>query len=114
MIGLVLAYIVMVVVSWASYRNARHKAESVFRRLQLFSAGAYSLGHGTNDAQKTMGVILALLLAAGKKDWTSGGSTLFGVKQEIAWWIILSCQAAMAARVPPGGLLLCLAGPDSR
>jgi hypothetical protein len=79
-----------------SYRTPRYKAESVCRRLQLLSAGAYSLGHGTNDAQKTLGVIIALLLAAWKKGWTSGASTFLGMKQEIAWWIILSCHAAVA------------------
>ena len=71
--GFVLAYIVMVTVTWISHKSPRHKVERVFRKLQLVSAGAYSLGHGTNDAQKTMGIIVALLLAAGKKDWISGG-----------------------------------------
>jgi inorganic phosphate transporter, PiT family len=100
--GFILAYIVMVAVTWTSHKTPRHKAETVFRRLQLVSAGAYSLGHGTNDAQKTMGIIVALLLAAGKKDWASGGSFL-GRQQEIAWWIILSCHAAMGLGTLLGG-----------
>jgi PiT family inorganic phosphate transporter len=100
--GFILAYIVMVAVTWMSHKTPRHKAETVFRRLQLVSAGAYSLGHGTNDAQKTMGIIVALLLAAGKKDWASGGSFL-GRQQEIAWWIILSCHAAMGLGTLLGG-----------
>jgi PiT family inorganic phosphate transporter len=101
-VGFVLAYVLMVVVSWLSHNTPRHKAEKVFRRLQLFSAGAYSLGHGTNDAQKTMGIIVALLLAAGKKQWAAGG-TFLGRKQEIAWWIILSCHAAMGLGTMAGG-----------
>jgi inorganic phosphate transporter, PiT family len=100
--GFVLAYIVMVAVTWMAHKTPRHKAETVFRRLQLLSAGAYSLGHGTNDAQKTMGIIVALLLAAGKKDWASG-STFLGRHQEIAWWIILSCHAAMGLGTLSGG-----------
>ncbi len=101
-VGFILAYVIMVAVSWFSYRTSRHKAESIFKRLQLFSAGAYSLGHGTNDAQKTMGIIVALLLSAGKKEWASGTSFL-GRKQEIAWWIILSCHAAMGLGTLSGG-----------
>jgi inorganic phosphate transporter, PiT family len=101
-VGFILAYITMVTVSWLSYKTPRYKAESIFRRLQLFSAGAYSLGHGTNDAQKTMGIIVALLLAAGKKEWAAGGSFL-GRKQQIAWWIILSCHAAMGLGTMAGG-----------
>jgi PiT family inorganic phosphate transporter len=100
--GFVLAYIVMVAVTWISHKSSRHKAEGVFRKLQLVSAGAYSLGHGTNDAQKTMGIIVALLLAAGKEEWVSGGTFLWR-KQEIAWWIILSCHAAMALGTLSGG-----------
>lgn len=100
--GFVLAYIVMVAVTWISHKSPRHKVEGVFRKLQLVSAGAYSLGHGTNDAQKTMGIIVALLLAAGKKDWVSGGIFLWR-KQEIAWWIILSCHAAMGLGTLSGG-----------
>jgi inorganic phosphate transporter, PiT family len=83
-IGFILAYVTLVVVSWLSYKTPRHKAETIFKRLQLFSAGAYSLGHGTNDAQKTMGIIVALLLSAGKQQWAAG-TTFLGRKQDIAW-----------------------------
>jgi len=61
------------------------------------------LGHGTNDAQKTMGVIVALLIAGGHKQWTTASSTFLGQKHEIAWWIILSCHAAMALGTLAGG-----------
>ena len=101
-VGFILAYILMVSVTWLFHKTPRHKAESVFRRLQLISAGAYSLGHGTNDAQKTMGIIVALLLAAGKQQWTAG-NTFLGRKQEIAWWIILSCHTAMGLGTLSGG-----------
>ena len=103
LIGLVLGWTIMTVVSWLSFRTERHRAEGIFRHLQLISAGAYSLGHGTNDAQKTMGIIVALLVAGGHKGWTAGGLQLFGHKHEIAIWIILSCHAAMALGTMFGG-----------
>lgn len=102
-IGLILGYLIMTAVSWLSFRTERHKAEGIFAKLQLFSAGAYSLGHGTNDAQKTMGIIVALLVAGGKKEWATGGVQLLGHKHEIALWIILSCHAAMALGTMFGG-----------
>ena len=104
LVGMVLGWTIMTAVSWLSFRTERHQAERRFRHLQLFSAGAYSLGHGTNDAQKTMGIIAALLAAAGHKDWTAGhGTTVFGEKHELAWWVILSCHAAIALGTVFGG-----------
>jgi PiT family inorganic phosphate transporter len=94
--GLILGYFFMVAVSWLSHSTERHKAERRFSHLQLLSAGAYSLGHGTNDAQKTMGIIAALLVASGKKEWTVGSFHFLGTKHELAMWIILSCHAVMA------------------
>ena len=102
-IGLVLGYLLMLTVSWLAHRAERHRAEKLFRHLQLISAGAYSLMHGTNDAQKTMGIIVAMLVAGGKKEWTVGGSHFLGHKHEIAWWIILSCHAAMGLGTMSGG-----------
>jgi phosphate/sulfate permease len=102
-IGLLLGYCFMVVTIWLSHSRERHKAERTFRHLQLLSAGAYSLGHGTNDAQKTMGIIAALLVASGKKEWTVGHVHLLWVKHELAMWIILSCHAAMAIGTMLGG-----------
>lgn len=102
-IGFALGLINMVVVA-NLFRHARpHFVDSLFRRLQLVSAGLYSLGHGTNDAQKTMGIIVALLVSAGHKEWTQGGSALFGRQHDIAWWIILSCHAAIALGTFFGG-----------
>jgi PiT family inorganic phosphate transporter len=102
-IGLVLGYLFMTGASWIAYYTERHRAQTAFRRLQLVSAGAYSLGHGTNDAQKTMGIIVALLVAAGKPQWTKGHFHGLGAKHEIAMWIILSCHAAMALGTMAGG-----------
>ncbi len=103
LIGFVLGFAIMVLVSHLTWRVERHRAEGWFRHLQLFSAGAYSLGHGTNDAQKTMGIIVALLAAGGHKEWSAGGLQLLGHKHEIALWIILSCHAAMALGTLAGG-----------
>jgi inorganic phosphate transporter, PiT family len=102
-IGLILGYVFMLAVSWMSFHGERHKMEKRFSHLQLISAGAYSLGHGTNDAQKTMGIIAALLVATGKKEWTVGHFNFLGAKHELAMWIILSCHAAMAIGTLLGG-----------
>jgi PiT family inorganic phosphate transporter len=104
-IGMVLGWAIMTAVSWLMRHTERYKAERWFRHLQLLSAGLYSLGHGTNDAQKTMGIIVALLAAAGHEQWSKAGPGFQGVfgKHEIAWWIILSCHAAMALGTMAGG-----------
>lgn len=102
-IGMVLGYALMVTVNWLTRGVERHRGERWFRHLQLFSAGSYSLMHGTNDAQKTMGIIVALLVAGGKKEWATGNVQLFGHKHEIAVWIILSCHTAMALGTMAGG-----------
>jgi len=104
-VGMILGWLIMTAVSWLSYKTERHKAEKRFRHLQLLSAACYSLGHGTNDAQKTMGIIVALLATAGHAQWgkaSAGGFHGLG-KHEIAWWIILSCHAAMALGTMAGG-----------
>ncbi|MGB3075463.1 MAG: inorganic phosphate transporter, partial [Chitinophagales bacterium] len=70
-----------------------HKVDNVFRRLQLVSAAAYSLGHGANDAQKVMGIIFAALIAAGH----------LTTEDPIPFWVIISCQSAMAIGTMMGG-----------
>lgn len=103
LIGFTLGYIILVIVAWIC-RNANPRRIDVwFRKLQLVSAGCYSLGHGFNDAQKTMGIIVALLISAGYADATEGGFHLFGRSHEIALWIILSCHAAIALGTLFGG-----------
>ena len=103
LIGMVLGYIIMHVVAWSSFKVEREKASRWFRRLQLVSAGAYSLGHGTNDAQKTMGIIVATLVATGYGKYGQSHTSLFGRHHEISIWIILSCHAAIAAGTMIGG-----------
>ncbi len=91
--GLVLALVLMVLVSWACRRLMPARVDGVFRRIQLLSASALSVGHGGNDAQKTMGIITALLFAHG----TLKGSFY------VPLWVILSCQTAMALGTLCGG-----------
>jgi inorganic phosphate transporter, PiT family len=102
-IGLCLGFCNMVIVYWLARNAHPRKADRVFRRLQLVSAGLYSLGHGTNDAQKTMGIIVALLYSSGHTDWARGGFALLGRQHEIAIWIILACHAAIGLGTLCGG-----------
>lgn len=94
MLGMFLGFWIMVGVYWIFRRWRPARIDSFFRRGQLFSAAAYSLGHGGNDAQKTMGIIVALLIASGH---------LAPDHKGIPWWIILSCHAAMAVGTAFGG-----------
>jgi PiT family inorganic phosphate transporter len=91
--GMVLALLLMVVVSWGCRRLMPARVDSIFRRVQFISASALSIGHGGNDAQKTMGIITALLFAHG----TLKGSFY------VPLWVILSCQTAMALGTLCGG-----------
>jgi PiT family inorganic phosphate transporter len=91
--GFMLALLLVLLVAWAFRRVTPFKADKIFRHVQFFSASAYSLGHGGNDAQKTMGIIAALLFAHG----LSGGSF------HVPLWVVLSCQAAMALGTLFGG-----------
>ena len=94
LIGLALAFIAMIVVLRLAARSKNvDRLNRRFRRLQLISAGAYSLGHGGNDAQKTMGIILALLIATHKVAPTSG----------VPIWVVLSAQSAIALGTLSGG-----------
>lgn len=92
LIGLTLGFTNMVIVMWLFRRTAPHRVDSWFRRLQLLSAAAYSLGHGTNDAQKTMGIITVLLYSAGLLR-----------EFEVPFWVVLICHAAIALGTMCGG-----------
>jgi PiT family inorganic phosphate transporter len=92
-LGLMLTMLIMMVTSWLGVRASARGAERTFRGLHLFSAGAYSLGHGLNDAQKTMGVITVLLYSTG---YLHGN---FGVPN----WVALSCYIAMGIGTLSGG-----------
>ena len=96
MIGLILGYTIMVIVSWLCYRSSPNKVDGWFRRLQLVSAACYSLGHGTNDAQKTMGIITILL-------YVYAGGFKVGMQFDVPYWVILTCHAAIALGTLSGG-----------
>jgi len=92
LMGAVLGFLLMVGVTWIFRRWHPFKLDQLFRRLQLVSAGLYSLGHGGNDAQKTMGIITGLLVTAG-----------YHRGFEIPFWVIIICHAAIAAGTMFGG-----------
>jgi PiT family inorganic phosphate transporter len=92
-IGFFLALMLMLIVSWLFVRSNPAFADKVFRGLQFVSASLYSLGHGGNDAQKTMGVIAVLLYSHG----------LLGGEFHVPFWVIITCQAAMGLGTLFGG-----------
>ena len=94
LLGMTLGALIMIGVSWACVRASPRKVDRWFRRLQLASSALYSVGHGSNDAQKTMGIIWLLLIAAGI------------TSKEAAMppnWVIISCYVAIAAGTMFGG-----------
>jgi PiT family inorganic phosphate transporter len=91
-LGLVLAYMLMVAVYWLFRKSTPYKMDKHFRRLQLVSAGMYSFAHGTNDAQKTMGIITGVLV-------TSGHLRSF----RVPIWVVLTAHAAIALGTLCGG-----------
>ena len=93
-LGFLLGGLLMLAVSWLYRRSAPSRVDRWFRRLQLFSAGYYSLGHGANDAQKTIGVIWLLMI--------SGGYLAADAKRPPDW-VILSCYVAIALGTLLGG-----------
>lgn len=104
LIGFILGAALMILVSWMFRRSTPHRVDTLFRRLQLFSAAVVSLGHGGNDAQKTMGIIVMLLIAAGKPQWAMYGSMhLPWIHHEFGMPIVMSCQVVMALGTLFGG-----------
>jgi inorganic phosphate transporter, PiT family len=99
LIGLVIGFAVMIGVYWMFRRWRPHEVDRLFRKLQLFSAALYSLGHGGNDAQKTMGIIMALLIAGG----VMAPGTKLSLTDYHTMWIILSCHLAMGIGTAFGG-----------
>ena len=98
LIGMVLGRILMSLVMYIFRNFTPRSVDKIFRKGQLFSAALYSLGHGANDGQKTMGIIVALLIACNCSHLAFRGDT-----KEISWWIILSCHAAIALGTMSGG-----------
>lgn len=94
LLGYLLGSLMMVLVAWVCRRAAPNRVDRWFRRLQLVSAGAYSLGHGGNDAQKTIGIIWLLLIATG---YANAGDA------EPPLWTIVSCYLAIGLGTMFGG-----------
>jgi PiT family inorganic phosphate transporter len=93
LLGFCLALVLVLAVSWTFVRATPLAVDNTFRTLQLVSAALYSLGHGGNDAQKTMGIIAVLLYSQGA----------LGGEFHVPLWVVLSCQAAMALGTLFGG-----------
>ena len=93
LLGFLLALLLVLIVSWAFVRSTPSAVDNTFRTLQLVSAALYSLGHGGNDAQKTMGIIAVLLYSQG----------FLGAAFYVPFWVILTCQAAMGLGTLFGG-----------
>jgi PiT family inorganic phosphate transporter len=93
MTGFILALFLMLAVSWIFVRSTPFAVDRLFRSLQFVSASLYSLGHGGNDAQKTMGIIAVLLYSQGHL----GGSF------HVPFWVVLACQAMMGLGTLVGG-----------
>lgn len=92
MLGMALGSLLMLSVSWLFFRQTPRRVDKWFRRLQLVSSAAYSLGHGGNDAQKTMGIIWLLLIA-------NGATT----KDHLPTWVVVSCFLAIGFGTMFGG-----------
>lgn len=91
--GLILGLSLGIIVYWSFRRSAPSKVDHIFRKVQLLSASLYSMGHGGNDAQKTMGIIASLLFSAG----------LSGKEFHIPYWVVIACYSAIAIGTMFGG-----------
>jgi inorganic phosphate transporter, PiT family len=100
LIGMVLGFTMMVIVHWVFKRSSPSRVDGIFRKGQLLSAAAFSLGHGGNDAQKTMGIITAVLTAGGIGGLAYGPK---GALPEIPLWVVLSAHAAIGLGTLSGG-----------
>jgi len=106
LIGMAVGWALMVGVSWIFHRTPYGSVDRWFRRAQLGSAAAFSLSHGTNDAQKTMGIIGGLLVA-NQHHFADAASPLHWMHlpdlRVVPWWIILSAHAAIGLGTLTGG-----------
>ncbi|HVF89664.1 MAG TPA: inorganic phosphate transporter [Blastocatellia bacterium] len=94
LVGMVLGFAIMVAIMWIFRRYSPDKVDKIFRKGQLFSAALYSLGHGGNDAQKTMGIIAGVLVASNLDT---------NATNQIPLWVVLTCHAAIALGTLSGG-----------
>ena len=92
LLGMTLGALLMIGVSWVCLRAPPRRVDRWFRRLQLVSSALYSIGHGSNDAQKTMGIIWLLLITAGVT-----------TREHLPFWVIVSCYIAIALGTLFGG-----------
>jgi len=93
LLGFFLALLLMLLVSWLFVRSSPYAVDTLFRSLQFVSASFYSLGHGGNDAQKTMGIIAVLLYSQG----------MLGSEFYVPFWVVITCQAMMGLGTLFGG-----------
>ena len=92
-VGLAISMLLVLLTSWLFMKATANAAEGAFKKLHLVSAAAYSLGHGANDAQKTMGIIAVLLYSQG----------MLGDKFHVPTWVVISCYVAMGLGTMSGG-----------
>jgi PiT family inorganic phosphate transporter len=93
LIGLTMSMLLVALTSWFFMRASANRAEGIFKKLHLISSAAYSLGHGANDAQKTMGIITVLLYSQG----------MLGGEFHVPGWVVLSCYTAIGLGTLSGG-----------
>jgi len=92
-LGMLFSYILSIIIMWIFRQMQPATIDKIFRRLQLVSASAFSLGHGANDAQKSMGIILLALIVKG----------IVSQDADIPFWVVISCQGAIALGTLFGG-----------
>ncbi|MFT3766081.1 MAG: inorganic phosphate transporter [Minicystis sp.] len=97
-VGFWIAFVVMITILWIVRRSKPAKLTRVFRKLQMLSAGFMALSHGSNDAQKTMGIITMSLVAYGAVKGSAAG------KFDVPLWVVLACATAMAMGTAAGGI----------
>ena len=93
LLGMLLGALMMLLISWLFRRQTPRRVDRWSRRLQLVSASAYALGHGGNDAQKTIGIIWMLLISAG----------IMGSDEAVPMWVVISCYASIGLGTAFGG-----------
>ncbi len=103
LLGFVLGSAMVVIVAWICRRSTPSRVDRWFRRLQLVSAGAYSLGHGGNDAQKTAGIIWLLLIAATSANVEGLPTWMQATTQHLPIWVVIACYVTIAFGTMFGG-----------
>jgi PiT family inorganic phosphate transporter len=104
LIGMILGFLIMCLVMLVFKRTSPYKAENLFKGMQLFSSAIFSLGHGGNDAQKTMGIIALLLFSgAGSNDFIA--QNLFDPEKgfHIPYWLVITCYSVISLGTLAGG-----------